>query len=497
MPETKRKKMKISPFLGYKAPAHTALTLADFKPAKSLATNDDVWALQDAQLSETNVYSLIEHAIDMGLYAPGSRFMGYAALSTVMQDGLVSACVNTLANDMTREFIDLDMSGDDSQVDGDKLVADIMEDLSRHQVKQMLNRAVKLVQQYGGCQIFIDTNKTAAEDLIAPLNDLEKQSFRRFILLEPINTSPGDYDTSNPLDPRYFVPDYWWVMTQKVHKSRLITLRGDEVSTLLKPSYNFYGVPHVQRIYDAILHFKQNMLAANRLLNKYSHTIIKTNLEGVLDGGDISQVDRRIQLYVNSHNNDGVFAIDSETEDVVILQTSLAGVRDLLQQSLEFVAVLDRKPVVKLLGISPSGFSTGDADIDNYYDSVKAQQEEMLRVPLQEIINILQLARYKVINPNLEFDFVELSKEDEQAAATVRKTAADTDAVLIQNGVISATEARARLKMSNGSGYDSLEEDIDTDIYSDLLEGLNADPETNTESGGTASVVPQATAVAN
>ena len=76
-------------------------------------------------------------------------------------------------------------------------------------------------------------------------------------------------------------------------------------------------------------------------------------------------------------NNDGVLAIDKDDEDVLKLETPLSGVTDIVRQSLEILAALNRTPAVKLLGISPSGFNaTGESDIRNYYDYITSQQEK-------------------------------------------------------------------------------------------------------------------------
>ena len=75
----------------------------------------------------------------------------------------------------------------------------------------------------------------------------------------------------------------------------------------------------------------------------------------------------RLQIMSQNRSNDGVIAVDKDAEDIVKVETPMAGVTDVVRQSLEIVAALNRTPAVKLLGISPSGFNaTGESDIRNY-----------------------------------------------------------------------------------------------------------------------------------
>ena len=49
-------------------------------------------------------------------------------------------------------------------------------------------------------------------------------------------------------------------------------------------------------------------------------------------------------------------------EDIKNITLTISGVTDIVRQQLEFIAAINRTPLVKLLGISPSGFNaTGRA----------------------------------------------------------------------------------------------------------------------------------------
>ena len=140
------------------------------------------------------------------------------------------------------------------------------------------------------------------------------------------------------------------------------------------------------------------------------------------------------------------------------MSTSLAGVTDMVRQSMEFVAAKFNEPVVKMWGLSPNGFSTGDMELQNHYDNIKAMQEKIFADQLRRVLKVLQINKYGEYDDSIVFNFLPLSENDERAIAETNKMQADTDAVLITAGVISEDEARERLIADANSGYNTLTE---------------------------------------
>ena len=181
-------------------------------------------------------------------------------------------------------------------------------------------------------------------------------------------------------------------------------------------------------------------------------------MEEVLQGGFDDALHSRIEYFVQNRSNDGCAAIDKEQEDLVLQTTSLAGVTDIVRQSMEYVAAMFNEPVTKMWGLSPNGFSTGDMELQNHYDNIKAQQEKMYGEAIRRVLRVLQQNRYGEIDDSIIFTFNPLSEDDERKIAETNKIQADTDAVLISTGVISEDEARERLISDPNSGYNTLQE---------------------------------------
>ncbi|WP_228859659.1 DUF1073 domain-containing protein [Xenorhabdus sp. PB61.4] len=436
-----------------------------YGPAKTLGAPKAAALAMDSALSASGAYTLIQHAWEHGQgYAMGPSFMGYAALSSLTQNGLIRACIETVVDDMTREWIEIKAVEIDGQVDSSEDKKAIEDALIDFKVKDVFHKAAEFNGYFGGCLIFIDTGASDTQ-LLVPLDISEKsaelKNFKRFVLVEPINIFPGRYESTDPLSPRYFSPDTWWVLGKEVHASRLIRICGNEVPILLKPSYNFMGMPQAQLLYDYVIHFQDSRTSAARLLEKFSLTALKTNMEDILTNPNATKgLDARLAYLAQHRSNDGILAIDKEMEDIVKLETPLSGVTDIVRQMLELIVVINRTPAVKSLGISPSGFNaTGDSDIRNYNDHVKSQQEKIFRTGLQKALNILQIVTLGRLAQSVTFDFVDLNKDDAKAAAETQKMKTDRDVSLIDTGVISEKEARQRLSADPDSDYFGIDAD--------------------------------------
>ena len=497
-------------FLGYDAAAlNTQATRATvreaFGPARTLGCSEEMRLAQDTALEEAGVYSLIAHTMDMGMWGGCTQFLGYAALQQIAQHGLLRACIETVADDMTREWIDVIAqdggavrnpgpfepaeaaaagrpaanagftkagsanagardAGPASREPAVRNRDRFCRALEAHGMQDLFHRACELVGYEEGCFIFLDTG-VSGPALADPLDksglgaELTPGGTLRFVLIDPVNCAPGGYNCRNPLAPDYFVPEWWMVQGTRVHASRLIRMVANEPLLLMRPAYNFLGIPQAQLLWDYVLHFQQNRNSANRLLNKFSLTAFKTNMEATLqEAAGVEQLDARMQMLARFRNNDGVLALDKDSEELVQINTPLSGVRDLVQQSLEHLAALNRTPAVKLLGISPSGFNaTGESDIRNYYDHIRSQQEKVIRPALEEVFRVLSVHLFGTVDAGMSFEFAAMSRSDEADAAAAQQQRAAALASLVKAQVISPDEARKYLRDSPDSGFDFLE----------------------------------------
>jgi phage-related protein (TIGR01555 family) len=425
----------------------------------------------DACAGSNSIYDYIGNTTSaFGMFG-SAEFIGYAALSNLMQDGLLRIGADTMADEMTRKWIQFDFAGEDDQKGKDKnpILEDIESEFTRLKVRERFNTAEFYNEYFGGCLVYIDTGDgDDPKELLTPLA-LDKAKIKKGCVVnlqpvEPVNVYPGIYNSNNPLLEDYFEPSTWFVLGKEVHKTRLLFFAANTPPILLKPAYNFFGIPPVQMILDYVANFTDSREAAARLLQKFSLTYLKTNMSAILTGGSCEQMDLRAQLIAKFRDNNSLIMINGgnadEAEGIEQVNTPLSGVIDIVRQTLEFVAALWRIPVVKFLGISPGGMNaTGESDFQNFYDHILSVQEKRFRHNIQIMLEIVQLNLGKEPDPNITFKFVPLKEMSAKETAEIQKLNSEKDVAYIDSGVISQEEVRQRIVDDPDSGYNSIDVD--------------------------------------
>ena len=89
---------------GYSCTPTMAQIQKIYGPAATLGAPEEVRLAMDSALESAGVYSLIQHTFELG-QMPAAEFVGYGMLQAMSQNGLLRACIETVADDMTRNWI--------------------------------------------------------------------------------------------------------------------------------------------------------------------------------------------------------------------------------------------------------------------------------------------------------------------------------------------------------------------------------------------------------
>lgn len=422
-------------------------------------------AFDKAGVFDSFYSSLASHLEELGQYPTGG-FMGYGALQTWAQEPYINRAVSVIADQITKNWIEFH-GGEASDKERIEKLTDLVQ--NKYKLKSLFRNAIRKVGFYGGSLIFIDTG--SRDDLTLPLpvsehsTELVKGGHLSFKLIDPVNVSPCEYNAVIPLNADYMKPRSWWVMGTEVHASRLITLYEDEPPELLKPSYNFLGIPLAQKIADTLAHWKDSRVQANETLKKTNLLVLKTDVDGAFSTpGGVRFVDARLKWLQKNRDNNSVFLCDKETEDVQNVQNTIAGIADIVKMNREDFAAVVGVPSVILYGLSASGFNaTGESDMQTYYEKVRSQQE-IYRDQIQRCIDAIQIVHFGDIDPTISFDFVQVSPDNGSALAMTNSTKMTSICTAVQAGIMSAEEGREYLRRDPELNLAWLDEEMPEDM---------------------------------
>ena len=108
----------------------------------------------------------------------------------------------------------------------DKRLEQLSDMLEQRKVKELFTKAANKTGYYGGCFIYIDTG---TEDPSLPLvvsnksAEIKKDSKIKLVLIDPVNVTPLQYNSIDPLRDDYMIPQMWSVLGKSVHASRMIS----------------------------------------------------------------------------------------------------------------------------------------------------------------------------------------------------------------------------------------------------------------------------------
>ena len=171
----------------------------------------------------------------------------------------------TFAQEMTREW------GEVKGEDTEKVEA-IERELKRLRVRDLMRVSVENDYLFGGSQMYIDIDgQEDKTDLPLMINErgIKKGSLRGFVVREPMWSTPSVYNANNALAADFFKPTQWWVLGKNVHHSRLMTLIMRPLPDMLKPAYNFYGMPMTQLMMPYVQRFQSIADSVAKLITMY------------------------------------------------------------------------------------------------------------------------------------------------------------------------------------------------------------------------------------
>lgn len=390
----------------------------------------------------------------------GIGFPGYPYLSQLLQRSEYYEPPAVIAGEMTRKWVKIQARGAANDATKKK-IDKLNEAFEVFEIQGMWRWMANIAGQFGRSQLLIDIEgQEKNRDLPLPITPqtIPVGSLKGFRVVEPMWTSPQAYNSTDPGAADFYKPRFWYMIGQTVHHDRLLTIVPKPVPDLLKPAYNFGGLSLTQLIQPNVENWLKTRDAVNRLISNFSTLKWLTNMEDVLTGGDGGELLKRVRLFQNMRDNQGVLLLDKASEELASENVPLGTLDALQAQAQEHMASCTHIPLVKLTGITPSGLNaSSDGEIRVFYDWIASEFNAFYREPLIKVLRMMQLHLFGDIDPSITVVFEPLYELDALQSAQARKLNAETGVALCTAGVLDPQEERDRLNSDPDSGYNNLQ----------------------------------------
>ena len=417
-------------------------------------------------------------------YMMGARdfigFPGYQYLSMLSTRAEYRAFAETHSTELTREWITLNSTETAGKKTKEK-VTELTQFLDEIHLRKIIQTCSQHEYYFGRGQIFLDIEGAdKAIPLILDSRTIKRDSFKGVCTVEPMWTSPLDYNALDPTSPTFYRPPKWWMLSQPVHASRLLTVITRPLPDILKPAFNFSGMSMSQLVEPYVDNWLRTRQSVADLINNFSIIVLKTATQQMLQGNsdDAVSVFQRIKLFVTTRSNKGVMVLDNATEELQQIAVPLGGIADLQTKSLELLCYVGHEPAVILMGIQPSGLNaSSEGELSAHYNWIAANQESFYRQPIETVLKVAQLSKYGEIDPDITFVFNPLKQADPKELAEIRTANGATAVAYIDRGVLDPSEERERLARDSESGYQGLDMSVTPELPEEKVTDNNDDSE--------------------
>lgn len=374
--------------------------------------------------------------------------------SAYLSSWVVSRSVDAVAEDMTREGVDIVGLPPEEE-------AALNDELQALGVWQSLSDTIKWARLYGGALgvILID-----GDDMETPL-DVERvryESFKGIYPLDRWQVQPSQ-ELVTEFGADFGLPEYYLVTAGgslvmpgrgafRIHHTRVIRLIGRSLPWQLSQAQQSWGASILETLYPSVVAYDMATAGMGQLIQKAHLRFYQIEgLRDVLAMGEESDafkgLTKQFDLIRTMQSIEGLTVGDKE--DVFSTQTySFAGLPDVILSFAQQISGATQIPLVRLLGQSPAGLnSSGESDLRTYYDEIRLKQASMLERPLSVLFEVLYRSVFgRALPDGFSFTFRSLwQMNDEQKAGITSQV---TGAVLqaLDAGTIDRVTALRELR---------------------------------------------------
>lgn len=384
-------------------------------------------------------------------------FIGYQAAAILAQNWLIDKACRMPARDAIRH-------GYEIHCDDEAIIPELQKWDKKFNINATMREFIHFGRVYGIRIAIFKVDSADPEYYEKPFNidGVTPGSYRGISQVDPTWVSPllTDTSVSDPASIKFYEPQFYLINGQKYHRSHLCVFIPHPVTDVLKPNYQYGGVPLPQLIYERVYAAERTANEGPQLALTKRTSVLKVNATAFFS--NIVQARQNIMEWIGLRDNYGVKVIDKESEDYSQFDTGLADLDATIMTQYQLVAAIANVPATKLLGTTPKGFnSSGEYEEANYREELESIQTNDL-TPLLERHHAMVMRSMLQRTDETTVSWRPLDSPTALEWADLNLKKAQTAQTYAALGAIDGMDIREQLRMDKNSDFFGLAEIDDT-----------------------------------
>lgn len=414
-------------------------------------------------MNQFNSFGTSADPITRTMFGFSARLERTELESLYRHDWVARAVINSLPEDVTREWVSFIQEEDKARADDLDDAVDSLD--TRNKFKQ----AIILSRLYGGSVMILGAYD--GQMLEMPLNEERVNWFGFLLVLDRWQVFPRAW-YRDPSHPKFGLPSHYLVQPVShfgptvtnfiIHESRLIRFDGGFLPVRLRLQNIGWGDSSLEPVYEALRQFGVSTQSGAALMEDFVTRIYKMNdLPEKLGAGKLDLIEQRMQLAAGQLSVHGITVIGPDDE-ISKEGTPTAGLAKLHERYIDYIAGASRQPKSRLFGNQSGmlGASAADADLRTWYDQVRAFQMNELDRDVKKVARLKAKAE-GLPTSGWDTKWNALWQLDEVTQSQVAANWSNAHSNWVQNGILLPEEIAEGTFGKDGISFDDIVLDQD------------------------------------
>ena len=418
--------------------------------------------MTNSQVVHNQVESLIKNGLADAIFETGIDMYGGAQLSKIdtlmknnrwyllsnhrqllsqiyVEHGLVRSLVDTPVDDALRGGVTISSA----QLSPEE-IRELEIFMEREDDYGTISEAVKWTRLFGGGGILIVSGQNPEEPLdVKDISQGDEVEFRAVDMWELFSDMNNVQDVQQQSYQPLLTPETFNYYGKKVHKTRVLKMKGMKAPSLIRPRLRGWGFSVVEHLVRSINQYLKSTDLSFDVLDEFKIDVykIKGLTMSLLNPEGERAIRKRVQIANQEKNHRNAITMDSE-DDYIQKQVSFTGLAEAMNGIREQIASDMRMPMTKLFGISSAGFNSGEDDIENYNSMVEGDIRSKIKYDILRVIEVRCLQLFGYIPDDLSIEFKPLRVLSSEQEEQVKTSKLNRVTIALEKGIITPKQAK-------------------------------------------------------